>query len=209
VLDREIVNVILQKRFPGASPRDLAAAVNAIVGLESWKGRETAMITLNHVLVATDFGEAAASALAYGRELARQFNATLHVLHVVDDLGARLASASGLPYNTDRLQEELDESERQQLERLITDEDRRELRVRPTQIVSATPAREIVEYAAANKIDLLILGTHGRGPVAHLFMGSVAERVVRSAPCPVLTVRHPEHEFLRPDALQTVEKVLG
>jgi nucleotide-binding universal stress UspA family protein len=48
---------------------------------------------------------------------------------------------------------------------------------------------------------LIVMGTHGRGPVAHLFMGSVAERVVRMAPCPVLTVRHPEREFVTPDAL--------
>ena len=66
------------------------------------------------------------------------------------------------------------------------------------------PAREIVSYAASAHIDLIVMGTHGRGPVAHLFMGSVAERVVRTASCPVLIVRHPEHEFIRPDALQTV-----
>ena len=50
-------------------------------------------------------------------------------------------------------------------------------------------------------MDLIIAGTQGRGGVAHLLMGSVAERVVRTAPCPVLTVRHPEHEFVIPDAL--------
>ena len=50
------------------------------------------------------------------------------------------------------------------------------------------------------------MGTHGRGGVAHLLMGSVAERVVRTAPCPVLTVRHPEHEFVLPDALVAVAK---
>ena len=50
------------------------------------------------------------------------------------------------------------------------------------------------------------MGTHGRGAMAHLLMGSVAERVVRTAPCPVLTVRHPEHEFVVPDALVAVAK---
>ena len=52
---------------------------------------------------------------------------------------------------------------------------------------------EVDETASA---DLVVLGTHGRGPVAHMLMGSVAERVVRTAPCPVLTVRHPQHEFV-------------
>jgi universal stress protein A len=51
------------------------------------------------------------------------------------------------------------------------------------------------------RIDLIVMGTHGRGALAHVVLGSVAERVVRLAPCPVLTVRNPEHEFVRPDAL--------
>jgi nucleotide-binding universal stress UspA family protein len=50
------------------------------------------------------------------------------------------------------------------------------------------------------------MGTHGRGGLAHLLMGSVSERVVRTAPCPVLTVRTPEHDFVRPDALVAVAK---
>jgi nucleotide-binding universal stress UspA family protein len=64
---------------------------------------------------------------------------------------------------------------------------------------SDTPADEIVKYAQAETIDLIVLGTHGRPGVAHLFMGSVAEKVVRTAPCPVLTLRHPEREFVRAD----------
>jgi len=55
-------------------------------------------------------------------------------------------------------------------------------------------------------IDLIIVGTHGRGAVAHFLMGSVAERIVRTAPCPVLTVRQPGADFVVPDALSTVTK---
>jgi len=53
-------------------------------------------------------------------------------------------------------------------------------------------------------IDVIVMGTHGRGALTHLMLGSVAERVVRLAPCPVLTVRHPEREFIRPDTPATV-----
>jgi nucleotide-binding universal stress UspA family protein len=58
-----------------------------------------------------------------------------------------------------------------------------------------------VNYAKETGADLIVMGTHGRGAMAHLLMGSVAERVVRLAGCPVLVVRHPEHEFLVPDTL--------
>ena len=61
-----------------------------------------------------------------------------------------------------------------------------------------SPSMEIAGYAQSEKIDLIIMGTHGRSPMAHLLMGSVAEKVVRKAPCPVLIVRHPEHEFVVP-----------
>jgi hypothetical protein len=64
------------------------------------------------------------------------------------------------------------------------------------------PAFEIAEYAKAESIDLLVIGTHGQGMLGHLLMGNVAEKVVRIAPCPVLTVPHPEHEFTQPDALK-------
>ena len=70
----------------------------------------------------------------------------------------------------------------------------------------ASPYAEILLYAGEHDIDLIVMGTHGRGAVAHLIMGSVAERVVRTAPCPVLTVRHPDHEFVLPDALVAVAK---
>ena len=62
-------------------------------------------------------------------------------------------------------------------------------------------------YAKEANIDLIVMGTQGRGGLAHLVMGSVAERVVRTAPCPVLTVRHPEHEFIAPDAMQAVARL--
>jgi len=73
-------------------------------------------------------------------------------------------------------------------------------------ITSNSPSVAIVDYAKQARVDLIVTGTHGRGAVAHLLMGSVAERVVRTAPCPVLTVRHPEHEFVIPDALVAVAK---
>jgi len=82
---------------------------------------------------------------------------------------------------------------------LLNDEDHSVLRARATLETSDHPAEAIVDYARQAEIDLIIMGTHGRTGMSQLLVGSVAERVVRTAPCPVLTVKHPEHEFVHPD----------
>jgi nucleotide-binding universal stress UspA family protein len=71
---------------------------------------------------------------------------------------------------------------------------------------AVSPAESIVEHAKTETIDVIVIGTHGRSGFSRVLMGSVAERVVRLAPCPVLTVRHPEHEFIAPDALVLTAK---
>jgi nucleotide-binding universal stress UspA family protein len=160
------------------------------------------MLALKNILVATDFSEPSEAALAYGRAFARQWSATLHVLHVVDDLSLRLSPMGGPVMDLSKVQTELETDARKSLQDLITDDDRRTLHVRACTVTSATPAQEILTYAKDQHVDLLIVGTHGRTGMAHFFMGSVAQHIVRSAPCPVLTVRHKERDFLQPDALQ-------
>jgi nucleotide-binding universal stress UspA family protein len=144
------------------------------------------MIALTHVLVATDFGEAADTAMLYGRALATAFGASLEVLHVVDNpfLQATVADPQAIASTA-----------LQQLNRRLTHEDHRTLHVRALIETSDAPADIIVEHARTAGIDLIVTGTHGRRGVPWLLMGSVAERVVRTAPCPVLSVRHPEREF--------------
>jgi nucleotide-binding universal stress UspA family protein len=164
------------------------------------------MIALKNVLVATDFGEASQTALTYGRDLARTFGATLHVLHIVEDIFARATEGEGSSPSLAEVQRLVEDAARQQLDAVVLDADRRELAARAMLRTSTTPAHAIVSYAKDAGIDLIVMGTHGRGALARLFTGSVAERVVRTAPCPVLTVRHPEHEFVLPDALQTVRR---
>jgi nucleotide-binding universal stress UspA family protein len=97
------------------------------------------------------------------------------------------------------LQKELEESASVRLDELLVDSDHSGPVTKPIVVTSSSPAFAIVDYAGEHGIDLIVMGTHGRGALAHLLMGSVAEKVVRLAPCPVLTVRHPEHEFVRPD----------
>ena len=163
------------------------------------------MIALKNILVATDFGEASDAALAYGRELARTFKATLHVLHVADDVYMRLGGDAYVAVLPD-LQKDIEQAAQRQLNELVVDNDPAPITVKKVVVTSAATAACVVQYAQEAAIDLIIVGTHGRGAVAHLLMGSVAERIVRTAPCPVLTVRHPEHEFVLPDALTTTAK---
>jgi nucleotide-binding universal stress UspA family protein len=164
------------------------------------------MIALKKILVATDFSEPSEAALAYGRELARNFAATLLVVHVVDDLLSRVAGSDGFVFSDPTLQAQVEETARQRIGALLSNEDRDELNAEALVTTSNTPAYAIVDYARQANVDLIVMGTHGRGAVAHLLMGSVAERVVRIAPCPVLTVRHPEREFVLPDALVAVAR---
>jgi nucleotide-binding universal stress UspA family protein len=158
------------------------------------------MIALKSILVATDFSEPSDSALAYGRALARTFGATLHVLHVADDVYMRLggdAYVTVLP----ELQKEVEAAAQKQLDALLIDNDPNPIEVRKAVVASSATAACIVQYARDEHVNLIVVGTHGRGAMAHLLMGSVAERVVRTAPCPVLTVRQHEHDFVVPDAL--------
>lgn len=158
------------------------------------------MIVLKNILVATDFSEPSANALAYGRDLARAYNATLHVLHVTEDVLMRYSPEVG--FAVPELQKDLEQAARRELDAIITADDVQTLRVVPAIETATGAATGITSYATAHQIDLIIVGTHGRGAVKQFLMGSVAERVVRTAPCPVLAVRAHEREFIAPDALQ-------
>ena len=160
------------------------------------------MIVLKKVLVATDFSEPSDAALVYGRELAFTFGAQLVVAHVAENTLTRgFGGGDGFVFVDPALQRSVEARAHRQLETLISDEDREQLYAAAVVLTSNAPAHAITEYAKEAAVDLIVLGTHGRGAVAQLLMGSVAERVVRTAPCPVLTVRHPEHEFVLADAL--------
>ena len=157
------------------------------------------MIVLKNILVATDFSEPSTNALAYGRDLGRSYNATLHVLHVTENIMLRYAPE--VSFAVPEMQGDLDRAARRELDKLISSDDIRDLRVVPALESATSAAAAIVPYAKTQMIDLIIVGTHGRGAMKQLVIGSVAERVVRTAPCPVLAVRAHEREFIAPDAL--------
>jgi len=155
------------------------------------------MLTLKTVLVPTDFSDASESALRYGKAMAEAFGASLHVVHVMEDLLAHAWAAEVYVSSMPQLRDEIEKESRQRLATLLTDADRKTFRVE-TALLAGNPFLEIIRYAKAHDVDLIVMGTHGRGPIAHMLLGSVAEKVVRKSPCPVLTVREAQHEFVMP-----------
>jgi nucleotide-binding universal stress UspA family protein len=161
-------------------------------------------LTMSRILVPVDFSTHAEAALQYAIALAGRLDATLHILHVVEDPIATGAwgGETVIPNLTELRRELLDDAER----RLAV---YRESASR-AQVPVVTVARmgltshTIVDYAQALDIDLIVMGTHGRTGMAHLFMGSVAERVLREAPCPVLTMRPGTRGEQTDDALSHV-----
>jgi len=145
------------------------------------------MTAVRNVLVAFDFGDTAAAVLAYGRAFARSFGATLHVMHVGENVFMR--AVVGDPRN-------LQDSALRRLQERLTDEDRRLLNVHVVSEVSDDVADAVVGYARTEHMDLIVTGTHGRTGLEHSLIGSVAEHIVRHAPCPVLTVRQLERDFV-------------
>src|SRR5262245_18638729 len=136
------------------------------------------MITLKKILVPTDFGDAADVALNYAQALARTFGASIDLLHVAEDASARMFAGEVYVAVPPTLQQDIEATARKQLEQRLVDNDPNPLSAQRIVIASNAPALTIVNYAKETGVDLIVMGTHGRGAMAHLLMGSVAERVV-------------------------------
>jgi len=146
------------------------------------------MFEIKTILVPTDFSAASDLALRYGHELAKAFQAHLTVLHVTDD-PVLFAPTTSDEYRARKISESnarLAENIRQVLG---TGEE--------VEMVSTcnSAATEIVDFAKKRQMDMLVMGSHGRSAMASMLLGNVAEHVVRHSPCPVVTVRSPEHDF--------------
>ena len=158
------------------------------------------MTSPSSILVPVDFSPTAEIALRYGRDLAKTFGATLHVLHAVGGavtLGAM--PATGIyPPEVANVVVELEADARVRLHKIVEQLREGGVEVREAVVTAINPAQAIISYATEHGMDLVVIGTHGRGAVAHFLLGSVTERVIRSAPCPVLTVRHTDRDW-QPD----------
>ena len=147
------------------------------------------MVTIRKILCPTDFSEPSEAAWTFALSLGEQYGAEVVLLHVVAD-PVRSPVAYELGYTPERvLKAVTDEAERLLADTAAKAADRK-VKVLP-RLRRGVEFREINAAATEEGADLIVMGTHGHTGLAHLLIGSVAEKVVRTAPCPVLTVRHP------------------
>jgi nucleotide-binding universal stress UspA family protein len=145
--------------------------------------------TIDRILVPTDFSTTADAALDYARVLAARFGAELRLLHVLEDqyLGGSFAGEVYIP-EPSNLRAALTKEAEALLAKRVAPLRRESLQVDAAVVVGRS-FRAIVDHADEYGADLIVMGTHGRTGIPHLLLGSVAERIVRTATCPVLTVR--------------------
>lgn len=151
------------------------------------------MIQLERILLATDFSENSAFATNYACALTDKFNAELHVLNVIPSMPLHTTGNSLLPRYL--------EAERLAATEGIAaaiDSQWEEGKAVIRELREGAPFVEIIRYAKEKAVDLIVMGTHGHTGLDHVLIGSVAERVVQKAPCPVLTVRPEGHHFVMP-----------
>lgn len=130
-----------------------------------------------------DFSEPSRAALEEGADLARRFGGELALIHVFDKPFETGPAATAEPYEAEKAEREVE------LDRWKADAEAISGGTVSARVLTGAAAAEIVRFARESRCDLIVIGTHGRTGVRHLVLGSVAERVVREADCPVLVVR--------------------
>jgi nucleotide-binding universal stress UspA family protein len=153
------------------------------------------MIKLKKILYPTDFSESSLEAMKYGVSFAKEYGARLILMHVVSENpeGLNLPRVS----SEESVEHELIQEAERQLKVILPLEQRKDLSWEMATL-RGNPANEIIRYAHENDVDLIIIGTHGRSGFEHIIFGSTAEKVVRKAPCPVLSVKPSQREFVMP-----------
>jgi len=143
-------------------------------------------MTAQHILVPTDFSEYADYALDYAIELAQKLQARLTLLHIIQLTPMTMGDMYG--YSLEAYLEAIESEAQKRMEALLNRVYQEGLEGE-TVIVQGVPFQIIVDMAESQNADLIVMGTHGRTGLTHALMGSVAEKVVRLAPCPVLVTR--------------------
>ncbi len=164
-------------------------------------------MTIHDILVPTDFSEPAQAAFAYAKALATEFGSRVHLLNVIAT--PQLAwSAEGGTYSWPELLTDFEREAGAELDRLAPADGPLAGRVTTATMIGSA-VESILDYASTHQIDLIVMGTHGRGLMGHMLLGSVAERVVRWAPIPVLTMHRPPAPVAETIPVAALESAAG
>jgi nucleotide-binding universal stress UspA family protein len=156
------------------------------------------MIVLKKILFPTDFSEPSKEALKYALSFAQEYKTKLYTVHVIDE--QLFSEGLNLPrvISIDVLEKEMYREAQRLMEDFFTDVVGLEGLEHEKVILKGKPFVEIIKYTRAEAIDLIVIGTHGKSGIEHIIFGSTAEKVVRKAPCPVLSVKTAQREFILP-----------
>lgn len=143
-------------------------------------------MTVENILIPTDFSACADHALSHALEVADRFDARLHILHVVNELDPDWYGITDVQERAVKLRDQIQEEARERLHDLALEKD---IETTVSLQLSFDVAETIYEYVEERNIDLAVMGTHGRQGLDRLMLGNVANKIVRHAPCPVMTVR--------------------
>jgi nucleotide-binding universal stress UspA family protein len=146
------------------------------------------MTHVRRILYATDFSPASRKAFRTAIQMATSSDAVLTIAHVVVPFVPLVPEQYADPAMWDQLNDQATKWGRRQLEGLAKKAATAGVRTQ-TLLLNGDPAQQIVRAAKAKRMDLIVAGTHGRKGFSKFFLGSVAERVLTSAPCPVVTVK--------------------
>lgn len=151
------------------------------------------MVEFGKILFPTDFSESAENAARYAISLAKRYGGKLYIVHVVEPF--TYTTDFGLDYSVQY--KEMEATARRLLDEFVTSIKRNNLNAEGV-LLFGEPFVEIIKYAKREQVDLIIMGTHGRTGLEHMLLGSVAEKVVRKSPCPVLTIKKTGQVFTMP-----------
>jgi nucleotide-binding universal stress UspA family protein len=147
---------------------------------------------IEKILFPTDFSEGSYHALPYAVDFSKHYNAELFILHIIYDYTK--ATYSHIPHiSSDQIVDDITAWARNEIDKCYIEQIRGLTKVEKL-VLDGVPHEEILKFAADKKIDIIIMGTYGKAGLDKLLFGSTAERVVRKAPCPVLTVRQPQYQ---------------
>jgi len=154
-------------------------------------------VNIKKILYPTDFSTYSLAALPFAVDMAKRYGAELHCVHILDT-GYEFFSEGGYlettvtktPIPIEELRKSAEEQMSTMIHKYLASAENSVVR----QVIMGTPSVEIINYAEQENIDLIVIGTHGRSALASMLMGSVTEKVLHKALCPVLAVKHPEYE---------------